>query len=1549
MSKLIINTGTSPNSKNGDSIRDAFTKVNSNFDELYSAMGADVQIPAQAGYGGYYLTTNGSTLSWTVPVTFPYQTGNAGKVLTTDGTGVFWGAAGSGGGASLSAFSVTTNSANGSGSLAYNNITGVFTFTPPVVPTVPTYTVATGSASGGGSLTLSGSTFTFVPASVPTVPTYTITTNTANGNGSLTLSGSTFTFVPANIPTYSVSTTTASGGGTLSISGSTFTFAPAVQYSLPTATTSVLGGVKIDNNSIVINNGVISVGGALTSATIFKGAWDASANTPTLSNSLPAGVASGWQYIVSVQGTRDIGSGSTAYTVGDLVIYNGTSWSRIPGGNNVTAFNTRQGSITLTSSDVTTALGFTPYNSTNPSNHIALTGLSITTNAASGSGSLSYNNTSGVFTFTPPNLSNYLTSITSSNVITALGFTPYNSTNPSNYITLSGLSVTTNAGNSTSSLSYSSLTGAFTFTPYALPTAVAGTSITGTKGGVIPDGTSIVINNGVISSVSSAPNLTINTAAASGSGGLTYAVSTGTFTYTPPLGSYLLGGVSIASSNGFAGTNASGTITLSTSINGVLKGNGTSILAASAGTDYQAPIGTISGIVKGNGANALTAAISGTDYVPGTSALATGILKNTTTTGALSIASSLDINSTFGSQTANYIYSAPNGFAGTPSFRAVVLADISNLGTGVATFLATPTSANLVSAVTDETGTGTLVFSTSPAISTSITTASTSFDLINTTATTVNFAKAATTLSIGGSTGTTTVNNNFVITGNLTVNGTTETINATTITVDDINIELGSVATPTDVTAAGGGITLKGASDKTISWGATNGWTSSEDINVASGKIYRINGTSVLSSSTLGSGVTGSSLTSVGTIGTGVWQGTIVGATYGGTGVNNGANTLTLAGNVSHAGAFTQTFTAVGNTSLTLPTSGTVTALGNTTTGSGNIVLATSPTLSTPTIGVATATSINKMAITAPATGSTLAVADGKTFTVNNTITLAGTDSTTITLPATTGTVALNNQTFFIGSTSIAINRATASQSLTGITSIDGYAAGLAGGNTTTLLGALPYQSAANTTTLLSPNTTATKNFLVQTGTGTNGAAPAWGTLATGDIPAHFIGTTSITFNRASASQSLTGVNIDGSAGSASKATNLVGGNSTTLLGSIGYQSGTDTTTLLGPNTTATKKFLRQTGDGTNGAAPAWDTLVAGDIPSLTSAQLATILSDETGTGVAVFGTSPAITTSITTASTSFDLVNTTATTVNFAGAGTTLSIGNTATAAQTVNMFTASTGASTYNFATGATASATTKAINIGTAGVSGSTTNISLGSSVSGALGTITHYGNTTLSSGSLTFSGNISAAAWTTSGIRHVSSPATLTDTTSTGTVANAYTNNFGGNTIAASNATTYTNYATVFVNDPTAGTNVTFTNAYSLITAGNVKLGSTGTGTITAVAATATTASTAASVGYIGTPINTQASTYTLVIGDAGKTIYAGGNLTIPANASVAFPIGTTINVIASAGITIAITSDTLQWGGQATSTTGTRTVATYGMATLVKVTNTIWYISGVGVT
>ena len=83
-------------------------------------------------------------------------------------------------------------------------------------------------------------------------------------------------------------------------------------------------------------------------------------------------------------------------------------------------------------------------------------------------------------------------------------------------------------------------------------------------------------------------------------------------------------------------------------------------------------------------------------------------------------------------------------------------------------------------------------------------------------------------------TGVATFDNNVVITGNLTVNGTTTTIDTTTLVVEDKNIELGVVGTPTDTTADGGGITVKGATDKTLTWvNSTGMWTSNQPFDVA--------------------------------------------------------------------------------------------------------------------------------------------------------------------------------------------------------------------------------------------------------------------------------------------------------------------------------------------------------------------------------------------------------------------------------------------------------------------------------------------------------------------------------------------------------------------------------------------------------------------------------------------------------------------------------------------------------------------------------------------
>jgi hypothetical protein len=182
---------------------------------------------------------------------------------------------------------------------------------------------------------------------------------------------------------------------------------------------------------------------------------------------------------------------------------------------------------------------------------------------------------------------------------------------------------------------------------------------------------------------------------------------------------------------------------------------------------------------------------------------------------------------------------------------------ITSLGTGVATFLGTPSSANLISAVTDETGTGSLVFATSPTLVTPI------------------------------------------------------------------------LGTPTSGTAT----YLTGLP---LSTGVTG------TLPIANG----------------GTGTTSTTFTNLTTNVTGTLP-----VANGGTGVTSSTGTVA-------------------------------------------VVLSTSPTLVTPVLGVATATSVNKVALTAPATSATLTIADGKTLTASNSLTLAGTDATTMTFPATSATVA---------------------------------------------------------------------------------------------------------------------------------------------------------------------------------------------------------------------------------------------------------------------------------------------------------------------------------------------------------------------------------------------------------------------------------------------------------------------------------------------------------------------------------------------------------------
>jgi hypothetical protein len=110
-----------------------------------------------------------------------------------------------------------------------------------------------------------------------------------------------------------------------------------------------------------------------------------------------------------------------------------------------------------------------------------------------------------------------------------------------------------------------------------------------------------------------------------------------------------------------------------------------------------------------------------------------------------------------------------------------------------------------------------------------------------------------------------------------------------------------------------------------------------------------------------------------------------------------------------------------------------------------------------------------------------------------------------------------------------------------------------------------------------------------------------------------------------------------------------------------------------------------------------------------------------------------------------------------------------------------------------------------------------------------------------------------------------------------------------------------------------------------------------------------------VGFRNIPQNSQSAAYTLVLADAGKHIFHPSSdanartFTIPANSSVAYPIGTAITFInmTSQVVTIAITTDTMYLSSA--GTTGSRTLAQYGSATALKVTSTVWIISGSGLT
>lgn len=125
-------------------------------------------------------------------------------------------------------------------------------------------------------------------------------------------------------------------------------------------------------------------------------------------------------------------------------------------------------------------------------------------------------------------------------------------------------------------------------------------------------------------------------------------------------------------------------------------------------------------------------------------------------------------------------------------------------------------------------------------------------------------------------------------------------------------------------------------------------------------------------------------------------------------------------------------------TFLSTPTSANLAAALTDETGTGANVFATSPTLVTPVLGVATATSVNKVAITAPATSATLTVANGKTLTANSSLTLAGTDAKTLTVSNSLTLAGTDATVMTFPATSASIARTDAAQTFTGTQTYSG-------------------------------------------------------------------------------------------------------------------------------------------------------------------------------------------------------------------------------------------------------------------------------------------------------------------------------------------------------------------------------------------------------------------------------------------------------------------------------------------------------------------------------
>lgn len=159
------------------------------------------------------------------------------------------------------------------------------------------------------------------------------------------------------------------------------TFAPLVSPNLtgtptvPTATAGASTGQAA--NTQFVTTAIAAAVAQLVTGLNYAGVWNASTNTPHLASGTGT---KGTMYKVSVAGTTTL-DGVSTWSVNDLLLYDGTTWDKIDGQpTQVTTFNNRSGAITLTSSDISTALGFAPVNPNVLPNYATLASPTFTGN-----------------------------------------------------------------------------------------------------------------------------------------------------------------------------------------------------------------------------------------------------------------------------------------------------------------------------------------------------------------------------------------------------------------------------------------------------------------------------------------------------------------------------------------------------------------------------------------------------------------------------------------------------------------------------------------------------------------------------------------------------------------------------------------------------------------------------------------------------------------------------------------------------------------------------------------------------------------------------------------------------------------------------------------------------------------------------------------------------------------------------------------------------------------------------------------------------------------